>query len=184
MVRAVGAQGTIIGPAHAITAALSSLKGAAWLVRRGSSSAVSGGDVVAAGAYDGRARQDGEMDAATAPRETSGVSTVVDGSVGENMSHRTEPETLQGDKSAASFFGGDEAGGVPVGAVRDVAESVLLTAGQGPVFGDEASRYGTMLESMLKTAVQARRFVNLWSWLIAQTEQGASFDWPLEPQRT
>ncbi|CAM9174230.1 unnamed protein product [Ectocarpus sp. 6 AP-2014] len=143
--RAVGVQGSIIGPTHAISAALTSLKGAARRVRKGASGnrnngndSGSGGAGTAASMIveeeeDGGVRDDGGDEGVAGEVEVGDGGYVGDAT--------TAAEKREAPAAADAVVGGEF---------------------EGSVFGEEARRYEVMLEAMLRGAVESCRDGFLW----------------------
>lgn len=167
VVRAVGAQGSIIGPTHAISAALTSLQGAARRVRKASSghhsgSTLDGGGRAAAATGTGTA-------SVTAMRE-DGIEEGEEGEEGEEEEEGTVAATGEQSDAAireqvrglgvgGSGVGGQEGGGI----LPAVAAAGGVGEWTGSVFGKEAGRYGAMLEAMMRGAVEVRVCVLPWA---------------------
>lgn len=169
----MGAQGTIIGPTNAISAALTSLKGAARRVRKASSGHRGGTGDTDNGTGGGRGGLKGAMAGEDAVGE------------GEEEEHEKEEEegngdgggdggtTVGGDGAAASWEGGrspgEIAGGGYGGGSAPAAEASIGDGGTpttaaaewtGSVFGQEAGRYEDVLEAMVRGAVEVRARVH------------------------
>ncbi|CAN0145668.1 unnamed protein product [Ectocarpus sp. 12 AP-2014] len=153
--RAVGVQGSIIGPTHAISAALTSLKGAARRVRKGASGNRNNGN------------DSGSGGAGTA----AAVMMVEEGEEGEE---EKEEDGGNGDDGRCEGVAGEVEGGGGgyIGdstAAREMGEAPPAAADtvvggefEGSVFGEEARRYEVMLEAMLRVAVESCRDGFLW----------------------
>ena len=170
VVRAVGAQGTIIGPTHAISAALTSLKGAA-AARRARKTSLS--PTLAESSKEGYGR-DGVPRAATGAggKVVSGVIGAESSGVGGNSRNG-----IGGTGSAAAAESGarlrddgDSSGGIGSGS-GDGATSALMDAvadaerlygldagGRGSIFGEEIGRYRDMLNALMREAVSVSEF--------------------------
>eukprot|EP00752_Nemacystus_decipiens_P007232 g6473.t1 len=169
VVRAVGAQGSIIGPTHAISAALTSLKGAARRVRKASSSSSS----PSLGHRGTGSNGIGGVEGAMTTREDD---------TDEEGEEEQEQEQEQGGghadggggngggaTTAAEIAGGGYGGAGGAAAAAEVeAEAAMRDGGAaigewtGSVFGQEARRYGKILEAMVRGAVESCRDGFLW----------------------
>lgn len=165
--RAVGAQGSIIGPTHAISAALTSLKGAARRVRMASaapsvpSSALSDhNDVNRNGNGSGSGSgNDGENEYGADGSQRAAIDTAVLPASTAAMVpiERQQQQQQQHEESASPDEGvmAEDGGGGEDGYVPSAAAAVAMVVGQSGdfVFEDEAGRYGMMLEAMMRGAV-------------------------------
>lgn len=170
VVRAVGAQGSIIGPTHAISAALTTLKGAARRVRKASSSSSSGhrgtGD---AGNGGGGGNGNGRGEVKEAMAREDAVEEEEDGEDGGGNGGTAAGEADAAVGGEGGRGPGETAGG---GYGSGSAEAVMRGGGApaaaggadaavgewtGSVFGQEAGRYGELLEAMVRGAVEVRR---------------------------
>ncbi|CBN76706.1 hypothetical protein Esi_0000_0496 [Ectocarpus siliculosus] len=143
--RAVGVQGSIIGPTHAISAALTSLKGAARRVRKGASGNRNNGTDSGSG---------GAGTAASMIVEEEGDGGVRDDGSDEGVAGEVEV----GDGG----FVGDATTATEKREAPAAADTVVGGEFEGSVFGEEARRYEVMLEAMLRGAVESCRDGFLW----------------------
>lgn len=147
--RAVGVQGSIIGPTHAISAALTSLKGAARRVRKGASGNRNNGNDSGSGGA-GTA-------AAVMMVEEGEEEEEEDGGNGDDGRGEGVAGELEG---GGGGYGGDSTAAREMGeAPPAAADTVVGGELEGSVFGEEARRYEVMLEAMLRGAVEVRRGV-------------------------
>lgn len=151
VVRAVGGQGTIIGPTHAISAALTSLKGAARRVRRGNGNGNVTGD-------DGGGEAPG---AAGAGLEAEEPSVGGEGAATLPATENSNGAEGWGLGEDAGGGGGAAGGGVrrPEEEWRRPEDDDFAAWGggwRGSVFGEEAGRYGVVLDAMMRGAVAVR----------------------------
>lgn len=165
----MGAQGSIIGPTHAISAALTSLKGAARRVRKASSSSRHRniGDTGNGTGSSGRGGLNGAIRADAIEEEDEEQE---DGSGNGDDGGRKDSATAVEADAAVGGEGGRAPGDVAVGGHDGDSAAVEAGAAMrdggggaaefgewtGSVFGQEAGRYNDMLEAMVRGAVEVR----------------------------
>lgn len=154
VVRAVGAQGTIIGPTHAISAAFTSIKGAARRARRaspathGDGNGVPGveieirGPVASESSSIGRRLGDGTGGAGVATNgalEAEGSRALSDRN-GDVISGGGKTQTSVDTRQRYGQGGGDRPNGT-------------VSGGHESIFGEEIGRYGDVLDALMREAV-------------------------------
>ena len=181
----MGAHGTIIGPTHAISAALTSLKGAARRVRKASNNTnttanTNANTTAAAASSDSNGNDNGsdengnEMVAEAVVRpEGSGDAPVGAEAATDGVGHAKDQDwegsvNAEGSGVAAPNGSGDGGGSRSAGA--DAAWKPDAGGGGGgggfpagvgevcggSVFGEEARQYDVMLAAMMRAAVEVR----------------------------
>ena len=170
----MGAQGSIIGPTHAISAALTSLKGAARRVRKASSSSSRHrniGDTGNGTGSSGRGGLNGAIraDAIEEEDEEEDEEEEDDSGNGDDGGRKGSATAVEAD-AAVGGEGGRAPGDVAVGGYDGDSAAVEAGAAMrdgggaaaefgewtGSVFGQEAGRYNDMLEAMVRGAVEVR----------------------------
>lgn len=175
--RAVGSQSTIIGPTHAISAALTSLKGAARRVRKASSSSSARRDSRLDGNLNGSGGDDFRVaaSAATAAAAAAGISMTAtaeedvvnaDGDKNGNEEDHSDfgdreeqvggPRGKRGGGGGRGGEAGEAAGSRAAADAAAAAAAAAVGEWTGSVFGEEAQQYGVMLEAMIRGAVEVR----------------------------
>lgn len=151
VVRAVGAQGTIIGPTHAISAAFTSIKGAARRARRASPATHGDGNGVPGVEID--------ITGPVAP-ESSSIGRGLEGGTGVTTNGALEAEgsRARGDKNGDVISGGGKTQASVDTRHRygQGGEGQLygtVTGGHESIFGEEVRRYGDVLDALMREAV-------------------------------
>lgn len=168
----MGAQGTIIGPTHAISAAFTSIRGAARRARRASPAThgdvteAANGNVNSNGNGNGVPGVEIETRGPVAPGSSS-VSTTAE-SVGGRLGDGTGVTTNGALEEEGAGARGDRNGDVISGGGRTQAsvdarqrygqagEDRLhgtVTGGHESIFGEEVGRYGGVLDALMREAV-------------------------------